>query len=263
MRRKEIDGKTVINRRQYSIFKVVMLTIGGAIFLALGIKLLSMEIEMLIEDIQAGKSLDGSYIFMSIVILLLFFFGAIPLFLGWRDVYHSQRKRIARKRGEEGYAVIVESFGHSEGGRTGANINRYYGFVLRYEIDGEEKTFKTDAVFEINEFKYLKSLDKVKIKIYKNYVVIDEEFRYEIYKRDSRTGLDKKYFTEKPYSTIYNAMRIATLISIILTIVLFAVTVVLKNEVYFLIGLGLLFLSTVPLGIVYACYFFGSGKKKK
>ena len=263
MSRKQIDGKTVIHRRQYSVFKVVMLTFGGAVFVTLGITLLINEIESAMADFQAGKSLGGSDIFMSVLVLLLFIFGGIPLFLAWKDVYHSLRKRNARKCGEDGFAVIVESFGHSEGSRAGANVNRCYGFVLRYEKDGEEKTFKTDAVFEINEYKYLTSLDKVKVKIYKNYVVIDEEFRYEIYKRDSRTGLDKKYFTEKPYSTIYNAMRIATLISLILTIVLFAVTVILKNEVYFLIGFGLLFLSTVPLGIVYACYFFGSGKKKK
>ena len=122
--------------------------------------------------------------------------------------------------------------------------------------DGESKTVKTDTIYDVNEAKYLQSLPHVKIKIYKNHAVIDEEFRYEIYKINSRYGISNKYFTEKPFSTIVNIWRVVCILTILLFIALFAVTIALKVNAYLFVGLGLLSGINLIFGIVYAIYFF-------
>lgn len=263
MSKKKIDKDTVINRGQYSIVKIVMLNIIGGIFVLLGAKLVSICIEMVADIIKKGESFNATALLPMVIGLLFGLFGGIALFFAWKDVYHWRKKKIARECGEDGFAVIIDYYSISEGSKSGMNINRYYGFVLSYEKDGEQKTFKTDATFEINEYNYLKSLDQVKIKIYGDYVVINEEFRYGIYTKDSYSGLDKKYFNEKPYSTIIKIMTWFTIIWIVVFFVFFGLTIALKNNVFVFIGFAGFPVVIIPLGIVYAYYFFGGDKKKK
>ena len=246
MRRKEIDGKTVINRRQYSVSHVFGLTLCGCVSLALGIFLLKMEIEILTEVIRGEKPFGGQYIFMTLVVLIFLGVGIGALVWGWKDVYHWKMKRIAKELGEDSFAVIVKSSWHSRESDTSVDLYKRYGFVLSYKKDGEVKTFKTDEVYDVNEFEYLSSLEKIKIKIYKNYVVINEEFRYEIYKKDSMYGYDMKYYTEKPYSTIYKIFSIATPISVVAFFVLSALTIILHNNLFIFTGIGLIFLASFP-----------------
>ncbi|MDE5616183.1 MAG: hypothetical protein K2I78_00175 [Clostridia bacterium] len=259
MARKKIDENTVINRGQYNIGKIVMLTFVGGVFVALGIAI----IINIVSDLKAAQFVKAVILVPIGMGLLLCVFGGVALFLAWKDVYHWVKKRITKKRGVEGFAVITDSYSISEGGKTGMNINRYYGFVLTYEINGAQKTFKTDPTFEINEYNYLKSLEQVKIKIYKDYVVINEEFRYGIYTKDSYTGLDKKYFKDKPYSTIVKLMSWFAIVWIVLFIVMFALTVTLKNSAFVIIAFSILPLVIIPLGIIYAVYFFKDVGKKQ
>ncbi|MDE7336738.1 MAG: hypothetical protein K2N32_01325 [Clostridia bacterium] len=263
MARKQIDENTVIRRGQYSIGKFILLNIVGGIFVALGIAIIVNFIKHIVSYTQAGQSFNAVLLVPMGIGLLLCVFGGVALFLAWKDVYHWRKKRIARKHGVDGVAVITDSYSISEGGKTGMNINRYYGFVLTYEQDGAQKTFKTDPTFEINEYNYLKSLEQVKIKIYKDYVVINEEFRYGIYTKDSYTGLDKKYFKDKPYSTIVKLMSWFAIVWIVLFIVMFALTVTLKNSAFVIIAFSILPLVIIPLGIIYAVYFFKDVGKKQ
>ena len=256
MARREIDDKTVINRGRYSVVKIVMLTFAGCVFVSLGLALIIMDVRDMAQAIRIGKSMIGGIVLFLVLTLMLFGFGGTALYFAWRDVYHWIMTHITKKKGEIGYAHIIDSRSISQGNRTGMNINRYYGFELSYEKDGEQKTAKTDTVFDINEYRYLKSLPQVKIKIYKNYVAIDEEFRYEIYKLDSRYGLPKRYFVEKPFSTILNIWRIVSILSIVLFFVLFALTIALKVNTFVFVGFALLTVSNLVCGIVYAIYFY-------
>ena len=256
MAKKIIDDKTVINRGRYSVVKIVMLSFGGGVFVALGVALVVREIESLIKNAQTVKPSFGGVILFTVLTLMLFVFGGMPLYIALRDVYHWVMTSITKKRGEISYATIVDSRCISQGGKAGPNINLSYAFELLYEKDGEKKIGKTDTVYDINEYKYLKSLPQVRIKIYKNYVVIDEEFRYEIYKLNSRYGIDKKYFVEKPFSTILNVWRIVCILSIISFFVLFALTIALKVNAYAFVGFTLLSISNLVMGIIYAVYFF-------
>lgn len=264
MARKKIDGKTVVHRRQYSIGDVIGLTLFGCGFSAIGIGLLVMEIKILMEVLRGETPFGAQYIFMSLLVLGFLGGGIGALVWGWKGVYHWRKKRLARKYGDDGFAIIVNSHWHSEGKNDDSFHLTFvrYGFDLVYKKDGEVKTFKTDEVYDVNEYEYLKSLDKVKIKIYKNYVAIDEDFLYEIYKKDSVHGVDKKYFTEKPFSTIYKAMMISTIIAVVAFIALFALTIILHNNLFVFIGIGLIFLGIFPFGMAYLYYYFKDKKKK-
>ncbi|MBD5087069.1 MAG: hypothetical protein HDT32_06940 [Clostridiales bacterium] len=201
---------------------------------------------------------------MSFLVLAFLGGGIFALVWGWKGVYHWRKKRLTKKYGEDGFAIIVESHWHAEGNDNSSFHRTYvrYGFDLAYKKDGEVKTFKTDEVYDVNEYEYLKSLDKVKVKIYKNYVAIDEDFLYEIYKKDSVHGYNKKYFTEKPFSTLYKIYTIGAAISFIAFCILFALSAILHNNVFVFTGIGLLVISILPpLAIWY--YLMYTDKKKK
>lgn len=256
MARREFDDKTVIERKYYSIAKIIMLSICGGIFVTLGIAMFVTVVNDIIKNVQNGMSFDFSILLFGIITLMFFGFGGGALYFALKDVYNWIMLRLTKKRGDECEAVIMNKRGISQGGKAGPNINRYFGFDLSYVKDGVQKRAKTDTIYDINEMRYLTSLPQVKVKVYKNYVVIDEEFRYEIYKVDSRYGLDKKYFTEKPFSTILKIWRIVCLLSIALFIGLFALTIVLKVNAYAFVGFGLLTFLNLAFGIAYAICFF-------
>ena len=62
MERKEIKGKEIRDRRRYKIYEVIMLTICGTLFAAIGIMLLTMEIQIFAE----GNPFGYQYIIVNI-----------------------------------------------------------------------------------------------------------------------------------------------------------------------------------------------------
>ena len=247
MDRKEIEGQEIRDRRRYRIYEVIMLTICGTLFAAIGIMLLTMEIQIFAE----GSPFGYQYIIMNILILILFAASTCAFIFGWKDVHYCRKINIAKKRGADGLAVFLNSYEVFADRKQGFYRLKLYGFVLSYQIEGQEKTFKTKAIYDINEFNYLKSLGKVKIKIYKDFVAINEKFFPQIYQKDPVTGLMKSFFKKKPMSTVIKVGLTSVITSIILFLVLLVLSSVFKNNLFLIIGLVILLIVVVSYTIAY------------
>lgn len=253
---KDYDKNTIVHRRQYSLSRTITLTIGGLCFFGLSILMFVFCIKIFAEGFQNQNRINTAG-FGSLIFGLLLLAITISLIVyGYRDVYHWRKRQYVLECGESGIAVITKIFDVSYSPNTGGrNMDMRYGFVLSYEKDGIQKTFKTNACYDINERNYLVSLENVKIKIRKNYVAIDEEFRYEIYKKDSFSGLDKQFYNQKPFSAVNKLITALIFLSIIIFFILLALTIIVKNNVFLFVGLGVLVLMLTAAMLLYIKYF--------
>ncbi|MDE6303038.1 MAG: hypothetical protein K2M36_05575, partial [Clostridia bacterium] len=187
-----------VKRRNYSIGNIVLfLTIGG-VFTALGISLLAITFDGVIKY---GIAVIGAGIIMPIILILaLLGFGITALVMGGKQIYLWIRGSITLKRGKDATAKIVGHKSASFG--KNANTRKRYALVLSYNNGEENKTFTTDYLFDINEFRYLSRLECIKVKIDGNFISVCEPFPKDIYKVDSTYGIELAFYKQKPVAIL-------------------------------------------------------------
>lgn len=178
------------NRKSSLSSGILLLTIGG-IFTAIGIAVTVIVIGGLIK-IRIGDV--GVSVFMPIfMILALLGFGITALIIGGKKIYSRIRQSTTYRYGKESTATITDyktaSFGR------GGNTRKRYALVLSCD-DG--KTFTTDYLYDVNEFYYLKKLKNVNVKTDGNFLIVCESFPKDIYKVDSKYGIELEFYKQKP-----------------------------------------------------------------
>ena len=116
--------------------------------------------------------------------------------MGGKQIFLRIKQSITYRRGKEITAYITDykTASFSKGGNTRIR----YAVEITYSDGGESKSFTTDYLYDVNEFKYLKELVTIKVKIDKNFVTICEPFPNEIYKVDSNYGIELEFYRQKP-----------------------------------------------------------------
>jgi len=103
-------------------------------------------------------------------------FGIILMTMAIRGLRCIRKEKKAKEFGIYAMAKIV---GYRQADFLGRRYRRF-SLTLTYVRDCIEKTFRTEALFDICEFHYLLSLEQIKVKVYKNFVVVAEPFPEDI-----------------------------------------------------------------------------------
>lgn len=240
-----------------------MLSIGGLIFMALAIGILVKIIE---SCIKFGAAAFNWFLIVPILlfVLLPMALASVALFLAGKEAYHWIRESKAKKssKGIETTARIIDYkvVAHKR------NVNKRYALVLAYEQDGKQKTFTTHYIFDINEYRYLKTLEKIKIKVDKNFVAVTEAFTEDIYELDPKYEIELDFYKQKPVAITLKVWRITCIIAIIFLFVSIVLTTVLNNGLFLIIGVSILFAVNMPVAIILAVYLirwiWGNDKNK-
>jgi len=244
-----------VKKRHYSILSIALLLIVGSIFTALGIALAIITLDGIFKY---GIAQIGVGIIMPIVLIsALLGFGTSALVMGGKQIYLWIRERKAKKYGRDATAQIVDFKSASFGKRTNTRIR--YAFVLTYTDGEENKKFTTDYLYDINEFKYLKGLESLKIKVDGNFVTISESFPREIYKLDSTYGIEIAFYKQKPVAVLIRLWSVCFLI----VLAFFIVSIIIGNGVVTKVAIILLFAVHFPFAIPLAFYLIKWFNRKK
>ncbi len=239
----------------YSISTIVLLLSIGGIFVALGIAFLVITVNGIVK---LGIAEIGAGIILPMVFILAFcIFGTIALIMGGKQIYLWIATNRARKYGIESTARIVDHKSASFGKRINTRLR--YAFVLSYDDNECTKQFTTDYLYDINEFRYLKGLKTLKIKINKNFVTVCEPFPEEIYKLDSTYGIELAFYNQKPVKILLRLW----LVFFILSIVLFAVSIAVENDKFTDASIITLFVVHAPFVVALAFCLIKWFKRKK
>lgn len=241
--------------RKSSLTTNILLLICGSVFTALGTAILVIVIKGIVE---VGIVAIGIGIMMQIAfILALFGFGITALIMGGKVIYLRIKQNITYNKGKISTAQIVDykSISH---GRSG-NLRVRYSLVLSYNYDGENKTFTTDYLYDVNEYRYLRKLKNVKIKINKNFVVICEQFPKDIYKVDSTYGIERTFYKQKPVKILMLLWIIFFLFALIFLIISFFI----KNTTVTTIAIRTIIAIHFPFVIPLAIYLIKWINQKK
>ena len=172
---------------------IIFLFVVGSIFTALGITIIKIAIENILKhDISI---IGASIILPFILVAALLAFGIYALLMSGKQIYLWIRESKTQKNGKESTAQIVDYRSASFSKRSNNRIR--YSLTLSYTEGGVNKIFKTDYIFDINEFRYLQELKSVKIKIDGNFVTVCEPFAKDIYILDSTYGIEIAFFKKK------------------------------------------------------------------
>ena len=243
-------GKEV-NRKRYSLSVIILLLSIGFVFTALGVYLCV----ALIASICKDGDFNAFFLVPFIFVILLVGFGVTGLVWGGKRAYNWARFNKAKRSKTEAFAKIVDYKISYNGSKNRSFINKRYSLTLSYDQDGQNKTFKTDYLYDMNEFRYLKSLDKVKIKIDGNFAVVAETFTEDIYTHDSTYGIEMSFYKQKHVAITLKILRIAEIIAVALLFVFIGLTVALDNGLFFIIGAIVLFAVNMPFAVILAVFF--------
>lgn len=185
------------NKKSSVLTGILMFTVGG-IFTAVGIAML---VIIIMGIIKVGISEIGVGILMPIaMIVALFGFGITALVMGGKNIYLWIRQSKTYSFGKETTAC-VKDYKFTSFSKSG-NTRIRYALTLSYNDGVENKTFTTDYLFDVNEFRYLKKLKNVKVKIDGNFVTVCEHFPKDVYLIDSNYGIETAFFKKKPVAIL-------------------------------------------------------------
>lgn len=252
----------LVRGSRHSLFTIIFLTIIGSIFVALGIGVLYNIISAIFKF---SSNSPGWFVIVPILlfVLLPIAFGSLALVIAGKQIYFWVKETKTHKSSTKTTAKIV---GYKTVHYHGNVNSKYYALTLEYCLDGETKTFTTDYLYDINEFDYLKTLKEVKIKVDKNFVVIDEEFSKNIYKYDSRYGIELNFYKQKHVKVTLKVWRWTGIPAVIFLFVSIVLTCVFNIGTYLIIGVCLLVGANLPISILMAVFLirwiWGGDKKK-
>lgn len=227
----------------------------GIILLSLGLFVTALGIALLIISIKDSISNDNSKLVAQIIVsLVVVGLGIIPIVFSGKKIYLRIRQSKTQKTGKETTAKITDY--RTTGGRTvgGAGEGRMlpirYAFILSYNDGVTDKTFMTDFIYDINEYEYLMKLNKVKINFNGDFAIISEPFPKDIYKVDSRYGIDSKFFKQKKIKIMFSLWAILFVAALSFLIA----SIILENETAILASIILLPNMNVPFMVALAIY---------
>ncbi len=253
--------KKEVDRKRYSVLDIVMLLIIGSVFVAVGVAVLT---NIIVSALRPPRASYNAAIIILVLIfgLLPIVFGSIPLVMSGKQIYGWIRLNKAKKSGFETTARIndYKIVSHSKRG----NMNKRYALTLSYSVDGISKKFTTDYIFDINEFRYLRKLDKIKVKVDGNFVAVTEPFTEDIYKLDPKYEIELAFYKQKPVAKVMKIWRILCSIALAWLFIGIVLTIVLNNGIYFLTGVIALLASNIPFAIIFAVFLIKwlKGKRK-
>ncbi len=233
------------NRKSSLATGIVLFSVGG-IFTTISIALLTITIKNIIRQ---GISAIGAGIIMPIIFILAFCgFGATALTMGGRGIYLRIKQSQAYNRGEEVIAQIADYKSASFSKNHTTRIR--YALVLAYTQEGENKTFTTDYLYDVNEFRYLKERNGIKVKVDNDFVAVCEPFPKEIYKIDSTYGIETAFFKQKPVAILLRLWVIFFIAAILFLIVSFFI----RNSTITLTSIIIVFTVHFPFVLLLAIY---------
>lgn len=235
-----------ITKRYYSKSTVVFLTIIGSVFVALAVGIFSALVD---GCIRAGFTWFVSVPF-TLFVVLPFTFGMLALSIAGKDVYHWIMEIKAKKHGVETVARIVDCKTVSYNYRS----NTRHALVLSYQDNSETKTFTTNYIFDLNELRHLRRVKNIKVKVYKNFVVVTESFAEDVYKVDPTFHIELSFYQQKPVAMTLKVWRICCLLAIAWLVVAIILTTILSNGLYLISAVCLLFFANMPFAVVLAIY---------
>ena len=232
-------------RKRHSVLTIVLFLIVGCIFIALGTGIF---IALISSLIKSERSASDIYVIVPLILLVLLpiAFGSMPLIMAIKQIYYIVREKKANKSAIETTARILDY----KAVRYNGKQNKWYALKLVYFLNGEQKTFTTDYLYDINELTYLRSLSHIKIKVNGNFVVVAEAFSKDIYKIHSKYGIPIEFFEQ---STVKKTLRIwqtLVLIAITFFIISIVLTTTLHNGIYLMTGAIILFAVNIPFIII-------------
>lgn len=232
--------------KKSSLSSCILPLICGSVFTALGIAILVIVFKGIIQE---GIGIIGVGIIMPIILILaLLGFGITALTMGGKSAYSRIKQSRTYNVGAISTAQIIDYKSANFGRRS--NTCKRYALVLSYNDCGENKTFTTDYLFDVNEFKYLRKLKDIRVKINKNFVIVNEEFPKDIYEVDSTYGIEIAFYKQKPVALLMRLWRIFFFIALLFLIVSF----IIKNSDVTLLAITLLFAIHFPFVIPLAIY---------
>lgn len=245
-------------KSRHNIVTIIFLLIIGSVFVALGIGILAALIKSWArEDVKVGAfALVPLICFVALPIAM----GSVALSMSIKEIYHWVRETQTAKSDKETTATLID---YKIVSYNNGSLNKRYALKLSYELDGETKIFTTDYIFDINEFKYLQSLDTIKIKVDGQFVAVAEKFDKEIYKIDPMYGIERAFFEQPPVKRCFSVLRIAVIIAVILLFASIILTAVLENGIFLIVGVSLFCAVNVPFAIILAIYFIKWFKRKE
>lgn len=244
-----------MKKRNYSIGTIGLFLIVGGIFTAIGVALCVIMLKGLI---QYGIVQIGAGIVMPLILILaLLGFGITGLVMGGKQIYLWISEVKTNAIGRESTAQIVDYKSASFGKR--ANIRIRYALILSYQDGKETKKFTTDHLFDVNEFRYLKELRNIKVKINGNFVAVSEPFSKEIYKLDSTYGIEIAFYKQKPVAILLRLWSVCFFIAL----VFFIVSMVVGNEIARTAAIVILFTVHFPFALALAVFLIKWFNRKK
>ncbi len=236
-----------MQKRRYHVGPIVLLLFCGGVFTALGVALVCITV----SSIWRAPSVDVATCLMPLIFIVpLLGFGITGLVMGFRMIRGWVKLHQTQRVGEITTARLVDYKVVAHNGR----VNKRYALVLEYYVDGSYRTFTTDYIFDINEFKYLSKLKEFKVKVNGNFVSVAEEFRADIYQLDPHYGIEMAFYQQKPVRRILTAWRICVLVGIAWLVVAIILTTTLGESLFLLSAVFLLFCGNFPFAILTAVY---------
>ena len=247
-------GKEVKKRNRSVAGIALILTVGG-IFTALGIAMAAITVSGLLK--YGIKEIGAGIIMPLIFITALSGLGGTALFIGGKQIYLWIKEHKTDKHGRSSTARIIDH--KSAHFSENVNTNIRYALTLMYNDCGKDKTFTTDYIFDINEFRYLKTLDCVKIKTDGNFVTVCEPFTEDIYKLDSKYGIERMFFRQKPVAILLKLW----MAFFILALVFLVVSLIIGNNICLKVAVPLIFAVHFPFATALAVYLIKWLNRKK
>lgn len=236
----------MVNRNKKSISDFVLLLTNGSIFTMLGIAIMGITIDGLI---QYDISVIGVGIILPIILTLaLLGFGITALVMGGKQITLRIRENKTYTQGKSATAQITGCKSASFSQKRNTRIR--YALTLSYNDGEKDKIFTTDYLFDVNEFKYLNKLEKIKIKIDGNFVVVCETFPKDIYMLDSNYGVEIAFYKQKPVAVLLRLWAMFFFIALAFLIV----SMVTENSTCIQIALIIIFAVHFPFAIPLAIY---------
>lgn len=251
-----------VERKHYNKSTIIMLTFCGSIFFALAIGVLVNIIRSLFRT--EVRVATGWFVIVPILlfVVLPMVFASIAYYNAGKEIYHWYRENKTKKQGYDTTAKIIDykvvCYKNT--------VNKRYALTLSYKDNGEIKTFTTNYIFDINEFRYLKSLDEIKIRVNGDFATVVEPFTEDIYKLDSKYEIENDFYRQKKVFITLKIWRWTSIPAVIFLFVSIVLTCVFNKGIYFMIGAILLVGVNIPIMIAMAIFLikwiWGNDRKK-
>ena len=242
------------NRKTPLASSILLLTV-GAVFAAIGIAMVVIVLDGLIK--YEGSNVGAGIIMPIIFILALFGFGITALVMGGKRIFSRIKQSVTYRRGKESRAKIIDykSVSFAKGG----NKRFRYALILAFRDNNEDKTFTTDYLFDVNEYRYLQKLDSISVKVNGNFLTVCEPFPKDIYQVDSTYGIEISFFKQKPVAILLGLWTVFFFAALLFLIVSF----IIGNSAVTMAAIITLFSVHFPFAIPLAIYLVKWFGRKK